>query len=143
MALKKLCPKCNKVIEYNQKYCNECESKVRQSKRERDRWYDKNVRDPRTVELYNSKEWEQVKAVVRTRDNGLCQLSLEDNEIVFGDIFHHIISVEDCWDMRLDPDNVILLSTGKHNTVHAEYKRSKESKLKMQEKLRSLIKKSK
>lgn len=64
MALKKLC-RCGKVIEFNQRYCDYCEKKYKQYRKETNRYYDKNIRDKKSVAFYNSPEW------IRTREHVL------------------------------------------------------------------------
>ncbi|KYH35843.1 HNH endonuclease [Clostridium tepidiprofundi DSM 19306] len=136
MTLKKTCPMCGKVIDYNQKYCEECEKKYEQEKTEKNRYYDKYYRDKEGIEFYNSKEWNRVKKMVKTRDHGLCRLCLMNDKINFVDVVHHIVERKENKELALDPDNCICLCNSCHNYVHAKYKKSKRE---MQEILRKAM----
>ena len=48
MALKKLCSKCGKVIDYKKSRCLECESKYQQQKKMDYKYYNDNLRDKKT-----------------------------------------------------------------------------------------------
>ena len=52
---------------------------------------------------------------------------------------HHIIELEDDWEQRLNPFNLIPLNHKTHNTITALYKQSKASMRATQKQLRSLI----
>lgn len=88
MTLKKLCPRCNKLIDAGKRYCDECQKKyertcercgktVEQGQRycseckkyfnERDtehrREYKKNRTDIKEQRLYTSRDWGRIKQV--------------------------------------------------------------------------------
>ena len=55
------------------------------------------------------------------------------------DPIHHIIELEEDWEQRLNPLNLIPLSHRTHNTITALYKQSNASMKATQTQLRSLI----
>ena len=55
--------------------------------------------------------------------------------MVVAEDYHHVISIKDDWNKRLDEDNIIGLSHANHMTVEAKYRRSAKDKRKMQEEL--------
>lgn len=147
MALKKTC-KCGKIIDYNQMYCNECESKIQQEKTQHNKHYDKNVRNSNSnkkyTEFYHCKEWETTRDYINTKYNGICLYSyLVLHEVVYVGTVHHIEELKDNWDRRLDVNNLIPLCLEIHNMIHAEYNKSEASKKKMQNILFSLLEKYK
>lgn len=54
------------------------------------------------------------------RDNYCCQISLQKGRIVSekGLHVHHIIPISQNWDLRLEPTNLITLSSEMHSAVH-------------------------
>ncbi len=130
----KLC-RCNKKIDYNKKYCRECEKKVEQEKREKVRRYDKEVRNndsnKKYTDFYNSKAWRSLSEVIRRKYNGLCVMCLlEKNEVVDSDVIHHIEELKERWDLRLVEENLIALCHSCHNDLHSSYSEKEKEKLK-------------
>ncbi|AAO36630.1 HNH endonuclease (endogenous virus) [Clostridium phage phiCTC2B] len=133
--LYKLC-RCGKVLDYTQKYCNDCSKKFEEQNRERYRHYKKNRKDKKEQRFYVSKEWTIIRDTVKQRDRGLCKLCLSKCNITYMDTVHHIEELKDCWDKRLDPGNLISLCESCHQKVHEEYK---NNKLDIQKELEKLI----
>lgn len=139
MALKKICPKCHKIIANNTTYCNDCTAKWLELKVETNRYYDNTYRDKEGKRFYNSKEWTAVTKMVKNRDYGLCKLCRSNNQTTFASIVHHIVERKEDKSKALDPFNCISLCTGCHNHIHNEYKKNSQAKATMQERLNSLI----
>ena len=139
MALKKLCSKCGKVIDYKMSRCLECEAKYQQQKKIDYKYYDDNLRDKKTQAFYNSVEWKQVKKTVHIRDKGLCTMCLSDNKISYAEVVHHIEPLKENYDKRLSTDNLICLCNKHHAQVHAVYDGNKLNKANLQRKLTDLI----
>ena len=141
----RLCPRCNKKINYNQKYCDRCQAKAHKQKQDGNRQYDKHIRrseaNKKYDDFYHSKEWSNTKKLVWTRCNGL---DLYDyyisKRITYGEICHHIEPLKENWDRRLDIHNLIYLSKENHNIIESIYERSQQDKESMQELLFSFIK---
>ena len=89
-------------------------------------------RDPRYQKLLNSKQWQEVKAIVWKRANGLCEMCMKEG-IVTGSLTkqldcHHIVPVESgrtvqemerlCYDVN----NIMLVCQDCHIKIHTEAK---------------------
>ncbi len=64
-----------------------------------------------------SRRWRDKSEDIKQRDKYLCQLSLQENppRYVYTNLStHHIVSIEDNWDLRLDDENLITLSDEYH-----------------------------
>jgi 5-methylcytosine-specific restriction endonuclease McrA len=139
MALKKLCPKCNKIIDAGQAYCKECTEKRLSDRTNNNRYYDKNYRDKEGIKFYNSDAWILVTAKVKSRDLGLCKLCKSENTIRSVEMVHHIVERKENSSKELDPNNCISLCNGCHRHVHHEYNKNEYAKQIMQSKLRDLL----
>lgn len=119
MLLKHMCPICQKIIPIDKPCCDEHGS--RHSR------YDANIRygtDKKIHSFYTSKEWEAISLTIADKYSGLCLwFYFKRNEIKPYDEVHHIIPVRDCWEKRLDMDNLIPLSHAAHMLVEAEYRK--------------------
>lgn len=130
MALKKFCSRCNKIIDYGQRYCDKC-------KNISNRDYNKHKRDKESQLFYNSKPWKTIVEVVKMRDKGLCLHCLSNNKISYYNVVHHIEELKENKDKALDIDNLICLCHSCHAKIHAEYKT--ESKIGVQNKLKDMV----
>lgn len=144
MALKKLCAKCEKIIDMGQRYCNECQEKADKSKKKRDKKYSREHRRFRTDKeeqlFYVSKRWIQTRDRIKSRDNGLCLMCLDMNQIGYYEVVHHIIELKEDKSKAYDKDNLLCLCGKCHRYVHREYEKSEREKKSIQELLRDLIK---
>lgn len=67
--------------------------------------------------------WTRKSRQIRERDHGLCRLCLEEGQLKWEDVqVHHIVPVEEDWELRLEDDNLISLC-GEH---HREAERTGE-----------------
>ena len=139
MALKKLCSKCGKVIDYKKSRCLECESKYQQQKKMDYKYYNDNLRDKKTQVFYNSIEWKQIKKTVHIRDKGLCTMCLSENKISYAEVVHHIEPLKENYNKRINPDNLICLCNKHHAHVHAVYDSNKLNKTNLQKRLLDMI----
>lgn len=135
MALKKLCPRCHKLIDYNLKMCKECEDKQKDIESKRQKDYDKKIRyadnNVKYAKFYHSVEWIKLSEYVKMSFNGLCIMCLlEDDVINSYDVVHHIVEIKEDWDKRLDSDNLITLCHLHHNKLHRNYTEEKKEHLK-------------
>lgn len=132
-----ICPHqgCREIIPIQQPYCDTHVSRHKQ--------YDKAVRyttDAKLHEFYVSSEWEQVKPIVANKYHGLCLWTYyHDNDITPYNAIHHIRTVRENWEYRLDINNLIPLSSEAHAQVHALYKRGKDKEI--QKELNDMIEK--
>ena len=68
--------------------------------------------------FYNSSKWRKLRDVKFADANGLCENCLGKGIIKEGKEVHHIEPIEDCWEKRLDYDNLKLLCRQCHNEAH-------------------------
>ena len=131
--------RCGKLIPQSAKMCEECERR----QQSRHMIYNNTRRDKRAAEFYLSKEWRDLRPVIMSVYEyvDIYALYVEHQLITLkdSDPIHHIIELEDDWEQRLNPLNLIPLSHRTHNTITALYKQSKESMRATQKQLRSLI----
>ncbi|MEK4024470.1 HNH endonuclease [Sporosarcina sp. FSL W7-1283] len=90
------------------------------SQTQQTRDYDRYGRDSKTKAFYNSTAWRKLRAMIKIRDNGLCQMCLVDKRIVIGTIVDHIIPIKVDWQLRLTENNLQLLCHSCHNKKTAE-----------------------
>ena len=95
---------------------------------------------PVLLKFYLSKEWRELRPVIMSVYEyvDIYALYVEHQLITLkdSDPIHHIIELEDDWEQRLNPLNLIPLSHRTHNTITALYKQSKESMRATQKQLR-------
>lgn len=124
--------RCGKLINYNQKYCNQCSIKHKQERAEYHRHYDKYIRDKKATDFYNSVGWRRVRDYVIAKYKGLDLFAFFIlKEIVYADAVHHIEELKENWDRRLDINNLIPLSNSNHNVIDGLYRRDKEGTQKL------------
>ncbi len=64
-----------------------------------------------------SRKWREKSLDIKERDNYLCQMALTDNppRYIYTTLeVHHIIPIEEDWDLRLEDENLITLSEEYH-----------------------------
>lgn len=131
MPLKKQC-RCGKIIDYSAKYCDECEDKVKQTKKESNQYYDKNIRNKDSSEIYHSVEWNRLTEQCKNRFKGLDVYSYYIlGKLEYGSLCHHIEEITLNKDRRYDLENLIYLSNSNHNMIHSLYKKDYEGTKKM------------
>lgn len=122
-----ICPHqgCKEIIPIEQSYCNIHINRHKQ--------YDKSVRyttDKKYHKFYNSAEWRTIQSVVTYKYNSICLWSyFIENKIIPSDEVHHIESLRDNWDRRLDIDNLIPLSHAAHMLIEGEYRKGNKQKV--------------
>lgn len=87
--------------------------------------YNKNLTDSdelsrKSKALYNSKDWENIKAMAFERDNHLCQICLRKNRNTKANLVHHIIYVKSDYEKALDLDNLMCVCSACHNKIHSK-----------------------
>lgn len=139
MLLKKC--RCGRIIQQSMKMCKECGEKYQS----RHVLYNNTRRDKRAAEFYLSKEWRALRPVIMGIygyvDIYALYVQNEIKTIKESDPIHHIIELDEDWDQRLNPMNLIPLKKETHNTISVMYKRSKADRKKTQRLLRILIEK--
>ena len=130
--LKKMCPKCQKQIDYNQRSCEGCNSYYEEAKKDTSKWYDAHNRDKQAKAFYNSQEWLRTREVVLSKYNSLDLYDLYANKkISYANTIHHIEELGEAQGKALDIDNLIPLTRSNHDKVHRMYKKNKSSTQRM------------
>ena len=131
--------RCGKLIPQSIKMCGECEQ------RQQSRYvvYNNTRRDQRAAEFYISKEWRALRPVIMSVYGHVDIYALyvlhELKTLEESDPIHHIVELEEDWEQRLNPLNLIPLKHETHSTITALYKQSNASMRATQKRLRSLI----
>lgn len=138
IVLLKACRGCGRLIPQTMNMCERCEEK----QQSRHVVYNNTRRDPRSAEFYLSKEWRAMRPIIMSVYDyvDIYALYVEHQLITLkeSDPIHHIIELEQDWEQRLNPLNLIPLSHRTHNTITALYKQSNASMKATQTRLRSL-----
>jgi 5-methylcytosine-specific restriction enzyme A len=140
VALKKQC-RCGNIIDYSQRYCPECESKVKQEKTESNKQYDKNVRalrDKKYTSFYHSSDWVKTTGLVKSKFNYLDIYSYYiEGKIEYGNICHHIreIKSKQGWEDRLRADTIVYLTHENHALIHSMMDKDYQRTVRMLEEL--------
>lgn len=131
--------RCGKLIPQSLKMCEECE----QRQQSRFVTYNKTRRDQRAAEFYLSKQWRALRSAIMSVyeyvDIYALYVQKEIKTLDESDPVHHIIELEEDWEQRLNPMNLIPLKHETHSIITALYKQSKASRKETQMQLRSLI----
>lgn len=106
--------RCGKLIPQSMKMCEECE----QRQQSRHMIYNNTRRDERAAEFYVSKEWRAMRErIIEVYDNVDIYALYVEHELLTCNPVHHIIELEDDWEQRLNPFNLIPLNHKTHNTI--------------------------
>lgn len=132
-----MCAKCGKIIPYGNPYCVTCQAIVDKNKKDTNKDYNRNRRDKDTQKFYDSKPWRTTSKVVKARDKGLCMCCLSKNRIIYYNVVHHIVPIEEDNSLALDINNLICLCHSCHAKIHAEYKT--KSKIELQNRLKEMV----
>ena len=145
MKIIKLCAKCQRIIEYPNRYCNECKLKVDKEIENRQKKYNKKYdkkRDAKLVKFRKSKEWIQLKEKY-LQDLQIkygnpeyaykCEDCIEENKkdsnyiIKLAEEVHHLEFIEtpEGWERRLDYYNLRALCHEHHNKRHNRFQKRK------------------
>ena len=124
----KLCPICNVLIPYANRYCDACAKIQAERHADSNRHYDKGKRKSEDNKLYDSfyhsSLWLKVRMVVVVRDHALCMDCLKNNIVPLPlyHTVHHIIPIKNDYNKRLDINNLICLCEACHQRRHRELK---------------------
>lgn len=127
---------CGAVMPANRERCVDCERR-RVSRHTR---YNQQQRSAKAAAFYVSPPWLRLRPRIIAAYDGLDIWALHmDGKLATADIVHHIEELEQAWDRRLDPFNLIPLSSATHTKITALYHRSSESMKDTQQQLLALI----
>lgn len=135
--------RCGKLIPQTMKVCEACEAKYKQRYKSRHMEYNETRRDKRAAEFYLSKEWRSLRQVIMNVYEyvdiyALYELhelqTLDSSEPV-----HHIVEIDEDWEQRLNPLNLIPMKKGTHSMITALYKQGEATRKAAQKQLKLLI----
>lgn len=128
---------CNRIISPKEIYCFEHKLLNKKNKAFKNKRYDKKIRDKKSTEFYNSKEWIKTREYILGKYKGLDLYAFFiDKKIIYATTVHHIEELKENWSKRLDIGNLIPLSTSSHNRIHKMYEKDKQ---RTQKQLKELI----
>lgn len=97
------------------RYCSQHKNILQKDKAEHNKYYDKNTRDKKSKDFYNSPEWERAREQALIRDKGLCQHCLRKGKTTLADMVHHKTPIKINWLLRLVLSNLISLCNSCHS----------------------------
>ena len=115
---------CNKILEL-QGYCPIHKAKVDKDSKQRYKVY-KTIRlmdaeQKKYNVFYNSRDWLRIRDSVIANCYGIDIVEYyRTSKIVQGFTVHHIQTLDSCWDLRLNIDNLIYLTESNHQFIHRE-----------------------
>ena len=123
MGLKRIC-QCGNIIDYSNKYCEKCKVIADREKSDRNKYYDKNLRNKESSDIYHSPEWQQLTQECKNKFKGIDIYSLYVNDVLeFGSLSHHIEEVTKNKLRVYDITNLIWLTDKNHKLIHKLYKK--------------------
>lgn len=109
-------PTCVAYVRRPATYCDEHADDGREARRERDRFYDRHVRDPESKRFYDSAAWQRARAT-KLADRPVC----ERCERVFAQHVHHRKPLADCTPAeRVDQRLLMSVCQPCHNAIEKE-----------------------
>lgn len=131
--------KCGRLIPQGVRMCDTCAEK----EQSRHVVYNNTRRDARAAEFYVSKEWRWIRPAIMSIYDYIDIYALyvkgELITLTDSDPIHHIVELDEDWEQRLNPLNLIPLSHDTHNTVTALYKQDKATMRATQARIRQII----
>lgn len=119
---------CNKLISFNESYCDEHKELKNDYKKNYDSF--RYERDQTFIRFYNSKAWKDTRHSVMLAHEWLCCNCLRKGLYTKADVVDHIAELRDDWDKRLDKSNLEPLCHACHNVKTI---REKQRRLKVKE----------
>lgn len=134
--LKRICTRCKTSYPVGEQCPNGCNKRI---KNIYDKKYDKTKR--KRSKIYWSNSWKTLTTKCKNKFKALDIYALYVLGVYrYGDLSHHIDTIEDNPDLTFDLDNLIYVSYNTHTLIHKEYDASPDRKKAMQDLLLSLIK---
>ncbi|MCI8712470.1 MAG: hypothetical protein HFH23_09350 [Ruminococcus sp.] len=135
--------RCGRLIPQTMKVCEACEARYMQRYKSRHMEYNETRRDKRAAEFYLSKEWRGLRAVIMNVYGYVDIYALyvlhELQTLDDSDPVHHIVELDEDWEQRLNPLNLIPMKKGTHSMISALYKRGDAARKATQKQLKSLV----
>ena len=130
MAALHPCPRCKALIPVGLAYCDTCrpaaEAELEQRRleyiRKKQQQYNRS-RDPKYLAFYRSKDWRTLSRTYLQAKRYKCEACEHHPDCTGLAVeVHHVkpIQTPEGWELRLDWDNLMALSTACHNCQHPE-----------------------
>lgn len=121
MAIYKRCGRCRKRMQVG----TICQCQNKRYKEE-----DRYKKDTREKQFYSSGHWTMMRDKVRAKYKGLDIYSYYVlGTIEYGQTVHHIETIKDNWDRRLDITNLIYLTESNHRRLHQRMENGEEEEV--------------
>lgn len=115
--------RCGKPIPQGIAMCESCRAKHGS----RHMIYNRQERSKIAAAFYCSRAWGVMRQRMIDVFDGVDIVAFyEGEELAEANRVHHIVELEEAWNLRLDPMNLIPLANATHTRVTAEYKASRE-----------------
>lgn len=114
------------------KRCSRCGKRIQtgticECQKNRHREYKRYRTDDKEQAFYSSGEWTIIKNKVKDKFEGIDIYSYYVFGVLeYGQTAHHIETLKDNWDRRLDIDNLIYLTESNHQKIHKAMKQNKK-----------------
>lgn len=116
--------RCGKAIPQGMAMCESCQKRYGS----RHMIYNRQERSQKAAAFYCSRAWRVLRQRMIDLFDGVDIVAFyEADQLVEPDRVHHLVELEEAWEMRLDPMNLIPVSNANHTRITAEYKASRES----------------
>lgn len=136
MAILKLCAKCQKVIIFPARYCEQCKETVDKQLEERKKKWNKEYnkrRNPKYTLFYNSDKWKDLKNRYLQDHEYKCESCQEKKrnnkeykEKIAEEVHHKVpIQTEEGWEKRFEYKGLKALCHECHNEEHDRFKKRK------------------
>ncbi|NFE93703.1 HNH endonuclease [Clostridium botulinum] len=123
MAIMKLCPRCQGLMPYSNKLCNNCLSKITPTSIRAKIYKDsKNEKDKKLDAIYNSPRWKKLRKVVLVKANGLCEECLKRGKVSYVEDVHHKVPIRKDIRKAYDINNLVCLCRKCHREAHKKLK---------------------
>ncbi len=126
--------RCGRLIPQGETLCEQCKAKHLS----RHTAYNRQVRSAASAAFYVSRAWRIMRARMMDVFDGWDIVAyFEDHKLVKADMVHHIVELEEDWEKRLDPMNLIPLNqAASHTRITAIYKSGPDAMKAYQNRLR-------
>lgn len=87
--------------------------------------------------FYSTSKWQKLRELVKSDNNYMCQICKEICEVSYADSVHHIVPINENWELRDDIDNLIPVCDFHHSEIHKRNINNKEKLKKFINELKS------
>lgn len=132
MPIKKYCSYtgCRVLLDEDVRYCDKHQKMTRDHKALRDREYKQNRDDNKEQDFYRGQAWVNIRDAAMAYYFGIDIFEYyTTGMIIEADTTHHIITIKEDWNKRLDIKNLIPLTEKSHQYIHNEYRKGNKKQM--------------